>query len=182
MDEQIKGPELIQTERLILRKPIASDAGEIFRRYASDDVATRYMSWPTHRSINDTHVFLAWSDAEWRRWPAGPYLVRSREDGRLLGGTGLDFQSAEEAATGYIFAQDAWGFGYATESLQAMVALARSLHVKQLEAVCHVDHRASANVLEKCGFRLTGIKPHYLEFPNLDAGTKCDVRSYGMKV
>jgi hypothetical protein len=29
-------------------------------------------------------AFLAFSDAEWERWPAGPYLVVSRENGRLL--------------------------------------------------------------------------------------------------
>jgi RimJ/RimL family protein N-acetyltransferase len=136
------------------------------------------MSWRTHRTVADTQAFLEWADADWNRWPAGSYLAFSREDGRLLGGTGLAFRSPDEAATGYVFARDAWGQGYATESLEAMVGLARLLHVRQLEAVCHVEHRASARVLEKCGFQLAGLAPGALEFPNLAPGIKSDVWAY----
>ena len=120
-------PESLQTARLLLRRPTLADAVAIFDRYASDPVVTRYLSWPTHRTLADTHAFLAWSDAEWGKGPAGSYLVFSREDNRLLGGTGLSFKSPTCAVTGYVLARDAWGRGYATESLQAMVDLAREL-------------------------------------------------------
>jgi [ribosomal protein S5]-alanine N-acetyltransferase len=170
--------ESLQTARLLLRRPTLADAGAIFDRYASDPVVTRYLSWPTHRSLADTHAFLAWSDEEWEKWPAGSYLVFSREDNRLLGGTGLSFKSPTCAATGYVLARDAWGRGYATESLQAMVDLAREPGVKRLEALCHIDHRASARVLEKCGFHLEEILREHTEFPNLTPGQKSDVLSY----
>ncbi len=68
--------------------------------------------------------------------------------------------------------------GYATESLQAMVDLAGKLGVKRLEGVCHIDHRASARVLEKCGFQLEEILREHTEFPNLAPGQKSDVLSY----
>jgi ribosomal-protein-alanine N-acetyltransferase len=175
----MNGSEVIQTARLLLRKPTAADAEAVFRRYASDPVATRYLSWPTHRSRDNTRAFLAWSDAEWEKWPvAGPYLVFARDDGRLLGGTGLSFKSPHSAVTGYVFAQDAWGQGFATESLQAMVDLARQLGLERLEAICHVEHRPSAHVLEKCGFKREGIWCQHTEFPNLSRGTKSDVCSY----
>ncbi len=119
----MKAPEVIETARLFLRKPVPGDAEAIFRRYAADPVVTRYLSWPTHRSVADTQAFLTWSDEEWDRWPAGPYLVFAREGelGALLGGTGLSFKSSSRAITGYVFARDAWEKGFATESLQAMV-------------------------------------------------------------
>ena len=138
----------------------------------------RYLSWPTHRSLADTHAFLAWSDAEWRKGPAGSYLVFSRKDNGLLGGTGLSFKSPTCAVTGYVLARDAWGQGYATESLLAMVDLARELGVKRLEAICHIDHRASAHVMEKCGFQLEEILRKHTEFPNLSPGQRSDVFSY----
>src|ERR1700761_5857930 len=128
--------ETLQTPRLLLRRPALADAGAIFDRYAGDPVVTRYLSWPMHRTLADTHAFLAWSDAEWGKGPAGPYLVFSREDNRLLGGTGLSFMSPTCAATGYVLARDAWGHGYATEALQVMVELAGELGVKRLEALC----------------------------------------------
>jgi RimJ/RimL family protein N-acetyltransferase len=131
-----------------------------------------------HRTPTDTHVFLKWSDSEWEKWPSGPLLAFSRDDGRLLGGTGLSFRSSGEAVTGYVFARSAWGLGYATESTQAMVELAHELGVKRLEAVCHIEHRSSAHVLEKCGFLLETIRNNDTEFPNLAPGGKFDVFVY----
>lgn len=170
--------ELIETPRLILRKPLSADAVAIFNVYASDPEVTRYLSWPTHRTVADTHDFLDWSDGEWETHPAGPYLVFLRSEGRLLGSTGLMFLSPERAITGYAFARAEWGRGYATESLRAMVGLARALGVRRLEAVCHVDHRPSAHVMEKCGFQALGVQPQHTEFPNLTPGGKSDVLGY----
>jgi len=176
---QGKAPETIETARLLLRKPAASDAVAIFRRYASDPEVTRYLSWPTHSSMEDTQAFLAWSDAEWKLWPAGSYLVFARDNRRrLLGGTGLIFKTPTCAVTGYVFARDAWGKGYATESLQAMVELAAQIGIQRLEAICHVDHHASARVMEKCGFLCEGILRSHTQFPNTYPGTKSDVLSY----
>jgi RimJ/RimL family protein N-acetyltransferase len=172
-----KGPTTLETPRLVLRKPAISDAHAVFERYAGDPAVTRYMSWPTHKTVADTCAFLAWSDADWDRWPAGSYLVHTRE-GKLLGGTGLSFRTPLFAATGYVFARDAWGQGFATEALRAMVDLAQVLGLKKLEAICHVEHRASARVMEKCGFRLEGIRRSHTEFPNLAPGTRADIFSY----
>jgi [ribosomal protein S5]-alanine N-acetyltransferase len=170
--------ESLYTARLMLRRPEAGDAEAIFERYSADPVVTRYLSWPMHRTLEDTHLFLKWSDAEWETWPSGPLLAFSRDDGRLLGGTGLSFRSATEAVTGYVFARAAWRQGYATESTRAMVELARKLGVKRLKAVCHVEHRPSAHVLEKSGFVLEAIRRKDTEFPNLAPGGKCDVLVY----
>jgi ribosomal-protein-alanine N-acetyltransferase len=171
--------EIIETERLLLRKPAAADADEIFRRYASDPDVTRYLSWPTHRHIAATQAFLEWSDADWERWPAGSYLVFERADpSRLLGGTGLSFQTPTIAVTGYVLARDAWGQGFATEALQAMVKLARKTGVKRLVAICHPDHRPSARVLEKCGFLLDELRRDQFEFPNLKPKKRWNVFTY----
>ena len=142
-----------------------ADAHAIFARYAADPVVTKYVSWPTHRSVGDTIRFLESSDAEWDRWPAGPYLIESRSEGRLLGSTGLSFETPERAVTGYVLAQDAWGQGYATEALTAMIALARSLGIQRLDAMCHAHHSASLHVLLKCGFVLQDEL--FFSFPNL---------------
>jgi ribosomal-protein-alanine N-acetyltransferase len=177
-----QAPASLLTARLSLRKPELSDAEAIFRRYASDPVATEYMSWPTHHTVDDTLAFLAWSDADWQQWAAGTYLVFAREPaGLLLGSTGLSFQNPEVAITGYIFAHDAWGKGFATESLSAMVSLARDLGVRRLESVCHVHHRASAHVMEKCGFQYEGILPAHTVFPNIALGQRFDVLSYSIR-
>lgn len=168
----------IETARLVLRPPVAGDAEAMFA-YASDPEVTRFMSWPRHRGLADTGAFLEFSANAWRRWPAGPYVILSRGDDRLLGCTGLAFDSLKVASTGYVLAREAWGRGYATEALWAMVALAPGVGLERLYALCHVDHHASAHVLEKCGFAQEGRISGRVVFPNLAPGLAADVFSYG---
>lgn len=170
--------ERIETARLLLRRPRSGDAEQIFARYSSDPVVTRYLGWATHQTIDDTRAFLAYSDAEWSRWPAGPYVIEPRAGGPMLGGTGLGFETLQQAATGYVLAQDAWGRGYATEALAAMRDLAARHRVERLYALCHPDHRASWRVLEKCGFTRERVLTAFAEFPNLEPGRKGDVVCY----
>jgi RimJ/RimL family protein N-acetyltransferase len=162
-----QGPERIETARLVVRRPYSSDAAAIFARYASDPAVTKYLGWPTHRSVDD------------KRWSVGPYLLESR-DGALMGSTGLSLETPYRGSTGYVLAKDAWGRGYATEALQTMTILARSMGVRRLYAICHVDHEASWRVLEKCGFTREGILRKYAEFPNLAPGEPSDVCCYAL--
>lgn len=171
------GPVLL-TERLQLRPPRESDSTAIFHCYATDPDVTRYVGWPRHRDIDDTRAFVASALEEWQRWPAGPLLIESREDGRLLGATGLDFESGDMASTGYVLAKAAWGRGYAQEALSAVVAMADSLGVQYLYALCHADHAISARLLERCGFTQEALLRDRVSFPNLEEGTPQDVRRY----
>ena len=173
--------ERLETERLLLRRPLREDVRAIFERYASDAEVTRYLSWRQHHSIEDTDVFLGFSDGEWARWGCGPYLVFSRQDGTLLGSTGLAFESRDVASTGYVFARDAWGRGYATESLHAMIGLARQCGLARLYAICHVDHRASSRVMEKAGLVREGVLRRHTVFPNISPFA-CDVLCYGISL
>ena len=174
----MKASERIETPRLLLRRPRSEDAGAIFTRYASDAEVTRFLSWPRHESRDQTRAFLDFSDSEWARWPAGPYLIESREDGTLLGSTGLAFETVRRASTGYVLAKDSWGRGYATEALDGVVGIANDVGVRRLYALCHTGHSASARVLEKCGFALEGTLRRHSEFPNLSSGELYDVLCY----
>jgi RimJ/RimL family protein N-acetyltransferase len=173
-----KAAERIETDRLELARPSAADVQEIFDRYASDADVVSYLSFPRHRSITDTRAFLSISDREWLECPAGPYLIRSRTDGLLLGSTGLSLETKWRAMTGYVLAKDSWGRGYATEALAAMVALARQLDVIRLYALCHPAHRSSQRVLDKCGFVREGTWQRHSVFPNLDPTAPVDTCCY----
>jgi RimJ/RimL family protein N-acetyltransferase len=160
-----------------MRRPVAADADAIFARYSNDPEVTRFLSWPRHRAIDDSRAFIRFSDAEWERWPAGAYLIESR-DGILLGSTGLSFETPERVATGYVLARDAWGCGYATEALHAIVALAADLAIRRLYALCHPEHERSGRVLQKCGFVREGMLYQHIEFPNLHPGVLSDALCY----
>jgi RimJ/RimL family protein N-acetyltransferase len=172
--------EVIETERLVLRRPRVEDAPAIFTRYASDPEVTRYMAWPTHRSLDDTHAFLHVCDALWTQWPkAGPLLVFARDGVTLLGAAGVAHNSETVAQIGYVLARDAWGRGYATEALTANVEAVRHTGLRRLEAGVHVAHRPSCRVLEKAGFARERIRPgHPTDFPNLPPTANRDSAIY----
>jgi RimJ/RimL family protein N-acetyltransferase len=176
--EVLRAPSSILTERLTLSRPKAGDARSIFERYARDPDVTRYLGWPRHQSIADTEAFLKYSEEQWLRWPAGPYVIRLRASGDVIGGSGLGFESSVVGVTGYVLAKDSWGRGYATEALAAVVDVARRVGVNELHALCHPDHRASQRVLEKCGFARDPAWSKPSEFPNLAPDVLQDARCY----
>ena len=169
--------ERIETERLILRKPGHDDADAIFTRYASDPDVVRYVGFAIHRSTEDTHGFLQRSDAEWKKSGVGAYVLETR-DGTFVGGTGLHLENNYRAATGYVLAKDAWGMGYATEALRAMVSLAAELRIVRLSALTHPENVASWRVLEKCGFEREAVLRRHFRFPNLPGADPMDVYLY----
>jgi len=174
----MRAPETTTTRRLLLRRPTLDDAPVIFDRYAGDRDVTRWLGWPRHLSVTETEAFIKWSDQSWSTTPAGPYLIFARQGGQLLGSTGLDIETPWRATTGYVLARDAWGQGYATEATFAMAELADALELRRLYAICHVEHRASARVLQKAGFQREGVLRRYIVFPNLGAGSPSDVECW----
>ena len=174
----LAAPPLVETPRLVLAAPTAADAGAVFARYASDPDVTRYLAWSTHRTLADTEAFVAFSAVQWERERAGPYLIRLRSDGQLIGGTGLGLVPGDQAITGYVLAKDAWGRGYAAEALAAMVDVATDIGLKRLYAMCHPAHRASWRVLEKGGFEQDATWNRPLVFPNLAPDSPQEVRCY----
>lgn len=166
-----RAPERWRSKRLVFRRPEIDDAESIFFRYASDPEVTRFLGWPQHRTVDDSRRFIEFSICEWQRAPAGPYLIHLRDNGQLIGSTGFTFTSHSKrtALTGYVLARDAWGHGYATEALEAMLAVATELGLESLTAICHPDHARSIRVLEKCRFKPSPEQTIRLAFPNFDA-------------
>ena len=88
--------------------------------------------------------------------------------------------SASKRPSAPVFAKDAWGKGYATEALRAIVDVARTIGVVRLYALCHTEHVVSSRVLEKCGFAREGVFRRHTEFPNLRPGEPADVFCYAL--
>lgn len=170
--------EQILTVRLILRRPRLDDARAIYERYASNPAVTRHLAWPTHASMADTEEFLRFADAGWRDGNNFSYLIERRDDGLLLGSTGLTFETPYRASTGYVLAEDAWGQGFATEALAAILNLAFDVPgVARVYALCHAEHQASARVMEKCAMVREGVLESHMVLPNLSP-IPCDVLCY----
>lgn len=162
-------PERVETERLLLRWPTDADAEEIFARYASDPVVTRYLLWPPHRTVEETREFLRKKDAEREKLGGKSWLLILRSSGVLLGSIGCRRVETHVLQFGYCLAHDSWGKGYATEATRAMVKVWLDIpSIWRVQAFCDPANVASARVLERAGLTYEGTLRKYVLSPNLD--------------
>ena len=45
------GTQQLETSRLILRRYVREDAAAMYQNWASDEAVTKYLTWPTHTSL-----------------------------------------------------------------------------------------------------------------------------------
>jgi ribosomal-protein-alanine N-acetyltransferase len=162
-------PELVRTTRLTLRRPRLSDAQAVFEEYASDPEVTRYMDWPTHRSVRDAEAFLPLCDTGWASGRDLSWAITLTPSDRVIGMIGLR-PHGFKADFGYVLTRRLWGQGIMPEAAGAIVGLAfEDPSVRRVWATCDVENRASVRVLEKLGLTYEGTMRRHLIRPNLSA-------------
>ncbi|MBB6124276.1 GNAT family N-acetyltransferase [Sphingobium subterraneum] len=149
-----------RTQRLVLRPGWTEDAEALATALGDHAVRRNLLRVPEPYGVQDARDFL--------RQPQDPllpnFLAFARTGGapRLVGGCGLTRDEQGRPELGYWIARPFWGLGFATEAVQAVMAIARSAGIGTVRASAIVDNRASAKVLHKAGFRDTGrIQPRY---------------------
>jgi len=158
-------PESLKTLRLQLRKLEPTDAQAIFA-YAADPAVTTYVSWPTHRDLDDTQAFIEYAHYAWNNGIEYVYGLILPATNQLIGTIGLTME-AGRVAVGYVVAQAHWGNGYASEVVRAMAWLLKEQpNVHRIWACVDVEQPASARVLTKAGFVKEGVIQKWATFPN----------------
>lgn len=143
---------MIDTQRLLIRPLRGTDASSMNRVWgdahvmaycggAADEARVR-LAVDRCIACQEVHGF-------------SPFAVVRRDGGDLIGVCGFkslpDPQSAELI---YHFVAEAWGKGYATEAVLAVLAWARTAATLQyIEASFDPCNTASARILAKAGFR-----------------------------
>ncbi|HEX9964602.1 MAG TPA: GNAT family N-acetyltransferase [Allosphingosinicella sp.] len=150
-----------RTERLLLRPGWSQDAPALYQAIADERIVRNLATAPWPYRPGDAEAWLATE-----RKPTEPsLLIFRRTDGptELIGAIGFGRRPTGEMEFGYWIVRRHWGRGYATEAGRALLAAARhGLRVARLDAGHFLDNPASGRVLEKLGFRPTGIvAPRY---------------------
>jgi RimJ/RimL family protein N-acetyltransferase len=162
----IEAPEIIRTERLLLRRPRASDAEAIFA-YASDPAVTRYMDWRTATDLQQTVEVLASRAPAWEAGEEFCWVITLSSQDRAIGSIACRVRETT-ADFGYVLNQRCWGQGYMTEAAQAVVDWVWSLPgIQRVRATCDIDNLASVRVLEKAGLTLEEVWRQSTMRPNL---------------
>jgi len=153
--------EPILTARLLLRAPTISDLDALVKR-RNDERVARYQDWLMPFEREEGRQLLtnaAAMDGPTRgQWWMTTVVDRHRPTEDPLGDLGIYVSDDGRAAEiGYTFAVASQGHGYATESVEAMLAhLFDEVGVARVSASLHPDNVASAMVLERTGFSHEG--------------------------
>ena len=164
-------PEIIETPRLLLRKPLLEDAHEIFRNYAADPDVTRYLTWRPHYSLEESFEVMTARLAHWEQgteftWSITPRGGVSTVMGMVSATPGT--RAAWRWSIGYVLGKPWWDQGFMTEAVGALIAtLFDQPGVERIWAYLDEENHASARVLEKSGMQREGILRRWSLHPNL---------------
>lgn len=162
---RLRMPPRIETERLLLQRLKYEDAEEIFYAYASKPEATRYLSWATHESVDDTRLFLKSVIDSWDYGADYSYSIRLKNN-VLIGSIGILHDNGK-VQIGYVISPSHWGKGYTTEALSALLTILRNTkEVYRIGTFVDADNAASIRVLQKCGMSEEARLEKWFRFVN----------------
>jgi RimJ/RimL family protein N-acetyltransferase len=117
---------MIETERLVLRKPRVEDAADLAAAYADPETVRYIGDGSTATRAEVERGIEQWLE-RWESWGMSLFSLERREDGRVLGRAGFLLWDPEtwevpgdETELGWLLAREHWGHGYATEAALAL--------------------------------------------------------------
>lgn len=147
--------KILETERLLLRRLNADDAGFILELLNEPSFVQNIGDRGVRNHEDAVRYIQNGPIASYERFGFGLYLVELKETGVSIGICGLlKRDSLKDVDVGFAFLPRFWSMGYAVESATATIAYGREvLGINRIAAITNPDNAASIRVLEKIGFR-----------------------------
>ncbi|MEX0781033.1 MAG: GNAT family N-acetyltransferase [Dehalococcoidia bacterium] len=149
----------LETERMVLRRLTGADA-ELLCELDSDPEVMRWLSGgaPTPLELIRDEIlprFMSYYD---QAGGLGYWAANEKESREFLGWFALhpvDDRPGDEAEVGYRLRRAAWGKGYATEGVRALLRKGFEEHgLLRVFGTTYEENVASRRVMEKAGMRL----------------------------
>ncbi len=154
------GTKRLETGRLILRRYTPEDAPAMFRNWASDPEVTKYLTWPTHTSVEVTRGLIenAWvpryDNPDNYHWG-----LELKQTGELIGDLAVVriIEPIAEAELGWCMGRAWWGNGYMPEAGRAVVKyLFEEAGFNRVMATHDVNNPKSGRAMQKLGMTREG--------------------------
>lgn len=146
---------ILETERLFLRKLSTADAGFILD-LLNQPSFIHYIGDRGVRTLEDaSRYILNGAVSSYERFGFGMYLTLLKEGEVPIGICGLvKRDTLEDVDIGFAFLPQYWSKGYAFESASAVLAYGRNtLGLKRILGIATADNTGSIRVLEKIGLK-----------------------------
>lgn len=154
-----KGTICLETDRLILRQFKIEDAEEVFNNWASDDEVTKYLTWPTHSSVEMSRNYMefcinGYNEKNVYQW--GMELKNSHE---LIGNISVVkiIDEIDSVELGWVIGRKWWGNGYTAEAAERLLEFFfTEVSVNRICAGHDIDNPNSGRVMQKIGMKYEG--------------------------
>lgn len=174
-----KGTVTLETPRLILRRLTLADAEPMYRNWASDPGVTKFLTWPTHSSVEVTKQILALWISHYEELNYYQWGIVVKDENALIG-TIAAVKTDDEikaAEIGYCIGQNWWHKGYTSEALGAVINfLFDEVGLNRIAARHDVNNSHSGGVMKKCGMQFEGIMREGAK----NNGGLCDIANYSI--
>jgi ribosomal-protein-alanine N-acetyltransferase len=154
------GTIALETPRLLLRKFSVDDATAMYHNWASDPQVSKFLTWPTHESVDETRKVLS----DWVKLYSDPsvyhYAIILKEIYEPIGSIAavkID-EGTKSCEIGYCIGQPWWGNGFTAEALQALVSFfLDTVGFLRVFARHDTNNPNSGKVMRKCNMTFEGI-------------------------
>jgi len=150
---------ILETKRLNLREITPQDVTALLKHLGNPEVV-KYIDMQPIKTREQADEWLKWMGSFFSARDGLRWGVALKQDGTFVGSAGIHNwnREARYAEVGYDLAQPYWGYGYATEVVQAIIEFGiNRMYLNRIEADVIEGNDASMRVLEKLGFKQEGV-------------------------
>ena len=155
------GTQTLQTDRLILRRFVESDAEAMFQNWASSAENLTYVTWDPHPNVDVTRKSIrnwvaSYANPNYYKWA----ICLKENPEQVIGDISIVEMDENDSSCeiGYILGKNYWGRGMMTEALKAVLDFCfTQAGFQKVRARYASLNPASGRVMEKAG--MTYLKP-----------------------
>lgn len=147
--------DILVTERCILRKVKKEDASPMFSNWASDKEVTKYLTWPTHESVEVTNQIIDYWLEEEHKPNTHRFMITLKGNDEPIGSIDVVKYIEGVPEIGYCLSRKYWNKGYMSEVCKAFVDYLFELGFNKILIEAAEDNIGSNRIIQKCGFSFT---------------------------
>ena len=154
-----KGTVVLETDRLVLRRFREDDAQSMFDNWASNPNVTKYITWPTHESVDITKAIIGEWIKSYRNSDFYQWAIELKELGQIIGSISVVriHERTDACEIGYCICEPWWNKGITTEAFKRVIAfLFDEVQVNRIGAKHDTDNPGSGRVMQKSGLQYEG--------------------------
>lgn len=146
--------KIIETDRIILRELTESDHERLAKIYADTEVM-RFIGKGVVLNYEQAKKSIENWNKYYEKFGFGNWATVEKESGKLIGLCGLSWlEDKSDVEVSYLFAKEAWGKGYATETAKAINEYGfNAVGLKRIVALVYPQNTTSIHVIEKIGMK-----------------------------